>query len=150
MLYLDMRNTADYSFLPESVQKAIQFAKSLDLKNMEKGMHELEGQDLFVNIIEYETKDSEDRFWEGHKDYLDMHVPIEGEECIEVSFIDNMNVTGYEKENDFVQAQGPAQIKVFPKNQEALILYPQDIHKTAVKTNGNSEKVKKAVFKIKI
>ena len=38
----------------------------------EKGSHEIDGDRLFVNVVEYTTTTAEERFWEAHRQYLDL------------------------------------------------------------------------------
>ena len=35
----------------------------------EKGCHPIDGERLFVNVVEYETTRPENRFWEAHRNY---------------------------------------------------------------------------------
>ena len=70
------------------VRAALDFARTHDLAAFELGKHEIDGDDLFVNVVEYETTSPQDRFWEAHRDYLDVHVPLRGDEQIDLNFFD--------------------------------------------------------------
>ena len=50
--------------------KCFEYAKNHDLLAYETGSHEIDGDNLFVNIVEYETTTPENRFWEAHRQYL--------------------------------------------------------------------------------
>ena len=90
MVFGNIRDLKDYSWLEEEVLKCFRYAKEHDLQGYEKGSHEIDGDDLFVNIVEYETTTPENRFWEAHRQYLDLHFMLRGPEQIDVNFIDNM------------------------------------------------------------
>lgn len=55
-----------------------------------KGRHPIDGDRLFVNIVEYTTTTPENRFWEAHRAYLDIHLMLDGAEQIDLNFIQNM------------------------------------------------------------
>lgn len=136
--------------LSHGVKVALDFASSHDLLQFEKGSHEIDGENLFVNIVEYETTSPKKRFWEAHKDYLDVHVPLSGEEQIDLNFISNMEIKGYEKASDFVSMEGNENASVIMTPGTYLVCDPQDAHRTAVAYKGNPQRIKKAIFKVKI
>ena len=133
MVFGNIRDLKDYSWLEEEVLKCFKYAQEHDLMAYEKGSHEIDGDDLFVNIVEYETTTPQNRFWEAHRQYLDLHFMLRGPEQIDVNFIDNMEQKEY-----VVLTEG-----------DFLLCYPKDAHRTAVAVDGPAV-IKKAIFKIKI
>lgn len=126
------------------------FVLNNDLSKFEKGVHEIDGQDFFLNIVEYDSKDEEERFWEAHRKYLDIHFMIHGCERIKLSFIDNMKIKDYDEENDFLSFENGeinSHFDLYPG--DFLICYKEDVHMTALKIK-NKESVKKGIFKIRI
>ncbi len=103
-----------------------------------------------MNIVEYETKKPEDRFWEAHKDYLDVHVNISGKEQIDLNFLGNLACGVYQPEGDFQPADGEKNASVVMETGDFLVCYPEDAHRTAVAVDGKPETVKKAIFKVRI
>ena len=61
MVFGNIRDLKDYGYLEEEVLKCFEYAKTHDLLNFEKGSHEIEGDNLFVNIVEYKTTTPEER-----------------------------------------------------------------------------------------
>ena len=43
------------------------YAREHELVSYEKGSHEIDGDRLFVNVVEYTTTTAEERFWEAHR-----------------------------------------------------------------------------------
>lgn len=83
MIFGNINNLSEFPFLEEQVKECFEYAKTHDLASYEKGSHEIDGDRLFVNIVEYTTTTPEERFWEAHKNYLDVHVMIHGNEQID-------------------------------------------------------------------
>lgn len=149
MVFGNIDNLNEYSFLEDKVLKCFEYAKSHDLKNFEKGIHEIDGDRLFVNIQEYETKPKEEKSWEAHKDYLDLHFMIDGCEQIDTGNISKMKLLEYVKKDDFQALEGDNNASSILNNGDFLLCFPHDGHMPGISFNG-SRKIKKAVFKIKI
>ncbi|MCF1620487.1 YhcH/YjgK/YiaL family protein [Tetragenococcus koreensis] len=130
-------------------QKVIAYLENHDLASMEKGSHAIKGDDFFVNVIEYDTTDEENRIWEAHKAYLDIHVVATGKERIYHSFIENMTSGEYHEDDDYLEITGSKESVINVSPNQLLVFYPEDTHKTGVKA-GQAMTVKKGVFKIKI
>lgn len=65
MVFGNIRDRKDYAWLEDVVGKCFDYANTHDLLSFEKGSHTIDGDDLFVNIVEYETTNAADRFWEA-------------------------------------------------------------------------------------
>ena len=52
MVFGNVRDLKDFSWLESQVLKCFEYAKNHDLISYEKGSHPIEGDDLFVNIVE--------------------------------------------------------------------------------------------------
>lgn len=149
MIFGNLNQEETYAFLPEDIKACFKYAKEHDLLTYEKGSHKIDGDRFFVNVAEYETVKREERFWEAHKDYLDIHVMLRGQETIDLNFIDNMTIGEYKKADDFLALEGDYQASVILKPGDFLICYPEDGHKTAVIAE-KSNLLKKAIFKVQI
>lgn len=149
MIFGNRNHISEFSFLEDSVKECFTYAKEHDLASYEKGSHEIDGERLFVNIVEYETTTPENRFWEAHKEYLDVHVMLSGQEQIDLNFIGNMELKEYVPKDDFLPMDGEKNGSVILRPGDFLVCYPNDAHRTAVAAEG-AEKVKKAIFKVQI
>ena len=147
MMFGNIKNLHEYDYLPVDIKKCFEYAASNNLLDFEKGSYKIDGNNLFVNIVEYETIDVENRFWEAHKNYLDLHLMLDGKEQIDVNFIGNMEEKEFVEKDDFLPLEGDKNGHVILENDDFLICYPNDAHRTAVKVN-NPKKIKKAIFKI--
>lgn len=149
MIFGNINHLSEFPFLEKQVLECFDYLKNNDLASYEKGSHEIDGERLFVNIVEYTTTTPEERFWEAHKNYLDVHVMLHGNEQIDLNFIQNMEQKEFVVKDDFLPLEGDKNGSVILRDGDFLICYPSDGHRTAVAVNG-PEAIKKAIFKVRI
>lgn len=149
MVFGNIRDLNAYSFLPAAVQECFAYAAAHDLSAFEPGSHPIDGDRLFVNIVEYETTTPEQRFWEAHRQYLDLHLMLRGPEQIDVNFIDNMVQKEFVPKDDFLPLEGAPNSHAVLEAGDFLLCYPKDAHRTAVQV-GQPARIRKAIFKIRI
>ena len=149
MIFGNINHLEEFGFLEDSVKECFAYLKDHDLMAYGKGTHEIDGSRLFVNVVEYATTAPGNRFWEAHKDYLDVHVMLKGQERIDVNFIQNMELKEYVKKDDFLPMEGEKNASVVLREGDFLVCYPSDGHRTAVQVE-EPETIKKAIFKVVI
>ena len=149
MIFGNINNLEEFPFLEEQVKECFEYAKEHNLASFEKGSHEIDGERLFVNIVEYTTTAAKEWFWEAHRKYLDVHVMLHGTEQIDLNFIQNMDVKEFVEKDDFLPMDGEKNSSVVLRDGDFLICYPSDGHRTAVAVE-EPEKIKKAIFKVRI
>lgn len=149
MIFGNIKDEKRYSFLGPAVRKCFEYYNAEDLLGREKGSYPIDGDNIFVNIVEYETVDRSQKKWEAHKDYLDIHMILSGEEIIDVNFIDNMTQGDYVKAEDFLAVEGEVTSYGICRPGDFMICYPEDGHKPGVKVDA-PQKIKKAIFKVRV
>lgn len=149
MIFGNIKILKEYAFLDDKIKKCFDYIKNNNLKTYKKGTYPIEGENLFVNIVEYETTTIEERFWEAHRDYLDLHLGLENAERIDLNFIDNMKLGEYIKKDDYQAMTGEKNSSIILSEGNFLICFPNDGHMTGL-CYKNPSKIKKAIFKIKI
>ena len=147
MIFGNIQNLREYLCMEDGIFECFNYAKENNLSAYDRGCHEIDAKRIFVNIAEYETVKPEDRFWEAHKDYLDVHVMLKGQERIDVNFIQNMELKEYVKKDDFLPMEGEKNASVVLREGDFLVCYPSDGHRTAVQVE-EPETIKKAIFKV--
>ena len=136
MIFGNINHSKTYSTLHEDL-----------LRCFEKGTYTIDGDDVFVNIVEYRTCEKEDRFWEAHKKYIDVHLMLDGCERIDINFIENLEQKIYEEEGDFLPLDGKNNGYMELRKGDFLVCYPEDAHMTGIKVL-EKENIKKAIFKV--
>ena len=150
MILDDIKNSTLYASLGPLFRKAFDFVSRTDLSSLPTGKHEIEGDNLFVILMEYETKDPSDCIMENHKKYADIQYMIRGEEFMGVkTFSGQTATTPYDENKDaaFYSPEFDSLVKV--NAGQFTIFFPHDLHMPSMKT-GNSQKVLKAVFKVRV
>ncbi|WP_026572789.1 YhcH/YjgK/YiaL family protein [Bacillus sp. UNC438CL73TsuS30] len=150
MIVDHIRNFHFYKGIHERINQAIDYIQQTDFTNIQTGTHEIDGENLFFNLIEYETKTPDERFWESHKKYLDVHYILEGKEYIGCESFERMEIKQpYDEQDDYYLLEGGLKSMVRMQKGDFMILFPQDAHMTGIMVD-TTEKVRKVVFKIKL
>lgn len=149
MIFGQIGDWEESSFLEDPIKECFAYLKSHDVASYENGSHGIDGDRLFVNVMEYTTTTPKNRFWEAHREYLDVHVVLSGQERVDVNFIQNMQQKEYVRQEDFLPMEGEKNGSILLRPGEFLVCYPSDGHRTAIAVEG-PEAVKKAIFKVRI
>lgn len=132
------------------IRRCWDYAKKHDLRKFTVGRYAIDGDDLYVNIAEYNTKPLSDCIWEAHKAYFDVQILLSGREKLYVDRVENMRCGAYESDKDFVPCFGEPQRYLDFKESDCIVLLPGEAHMTGVSATETPTRVKKAVFKVKV
>ena len=55
MIFGNINQLEEFPYLEEAVKECFEYAKNNDILSYEKGCHEIDGDRLFVNVVEYTT-----------------------------------------------------------------------------------------------
>lgn len=144
-----IENAQNYYNLGKNFEKGFEFLKTMDLKNLENGRYEIDGDNIFVSIQDYQTKQENEGKFEAHQKYADIQFIIKGEEKIGYTNIKNCTpTTFYDDTNDIIFLDGTGDF-IKAKENTFLVFFPQDAHMPCISVN-NPEYVKKAVVKVRI
>lgn len=136
-----------YKGLNVNLDKAIDFILETDLISLEHGRNEIDGNNVFLNRFSYTCLDKKDCFFEGHKDYLDIHLVLKGQELLGYSDISELTpLTDYDSKEDFIKYDGPIHTYVKSTINDFIITFPEDIHMPKISINNDF--VEKAVCKV--
>ena len=80
MILDSLKNSALYYGVSPRMKQAFELIASTDWTAMEPGIHELDGKDSYVNVMERELKQKPDAKLEIHNEYIDIQVLIRGVE----------------------------------------------------------------------
>lgn len=130
--------------------KAVEFLKTADLANLPVGKFEIDGDNVYYMVAEYNTIPWEETTYEAHEKYTDIQYVIKGSEIMTFAPVAALEATElYNEEKDFIHySNANPGIKVVNGPGEYMIFKPGDGHK-GKSQNGASGPVKKIVMKIK-
>ncbi len=149
MILDSIKNAELYYSIAPGMERAFDFIRSTDLASLAAGRHDIDGDNLFVNIMEPELKRAEDAPLEVHNVYADIQVLITGDE---EGFGWSERCDVKEPAADFDAAKDvqffndKAQTIYYMRRGQFTILLPEDAHAPMI----GEGKVKKAIFKVKL
>lgn len=127
-----------------------EFLNSNDVSCLEEGRYELDGEDVYLIVSFYKTRDFRPDGWEAHRKYIDIQLLLEGEENIYYRPVSSLEVAAeYDYEKDYIKLKGEGSVlPLTPGN--FMIFFPGDGHQPGIKTGSDAMHVKKFVFKVKV
>jgi YhcH/YjgK/YiaL family protein len=137
-----------YSKLTKRLAKGFEFITNTDLVAIEPGKYEIDNEDIFAIVQEYDTKEVQDCVLEGHHKYIDIQYVIHGIELMGFTPLTNQVVVEEDLEKDYTFYQGETSMFRVEEGMFTLF-FPEDLHRPGVKADQIS-KVKKVVVKVKI
>lgn len=137
-----------YSKLTKRLAKGFEFINDTDLVAIESGKYQIDNDDVFAIVQEYDTKEEKDCVLEGHHKYIDIQYVIQGVELMGFTPLTNQEVVEEDLEKDYTFYKGDTSML---RVEEGVftIFFPEDLHRPCVKA-GQISKVKKVVVKVKI
>lgn len=149
MIIDKLSNSALYSGLGERIMQAFNYLQCTNFNGVPPGKYEIDGDNIFAIVAEYQTKDESEGKPESHKKYLDVQYAVKGSELIGYAPLVNQEISElYNEENDIVFYKTKCSFLELSEGMFA-IFYPDDIHLPGIKV-GEKILVKKVVVKIKV
>lgn len=146
MVLDSLKNYEKYLLLNPLFKQAFDFIIKNDLSALEPGKIVLDGERLYISIMEIEGKTQETAKLESHKKYIDIQYIISGIENMGWTCLDNCinEVAPYNPEKDitFFTNESSTFINVNPG--DFVIFFPEDGHAPAIGKGF----IKKAVVKV--
>ncbi len=150
MITDNLANAHLYEKMHSGFKKAFDFLRREDLLTLAPGRYEIEGDNVYALVQEYNSKLLEQGKWETHRNYIDIQFMCEGEELLGYALAERLSSAepyNSEKDVEFFKGEG-SMIKMLKNN--FMILYPQDGHMPTIAVDGKSTKVKKTVIKVRL
>lgn len=149
MVLDSIKNCKKYEGLHRSFEKAFQFLKRDDLESLALGKYEIDGEEVFALVQEYDTKDLENAKYEAHKKYIDIQYMLDGNENMGYSSINKLQLTTpYDEDKDVMFLEGETKL-IALHSKDFFVLFPEDAHMPGMIINEKA-KVKKVVVKVRV
>ncbi|MDR3349520.1 MAG: YhcH/YjgK/YiaL family protein [Acidaminococcales bacterium] len=139
-------------YLPLRLSRALAYLRDADLGALADGRHEIEGKDIYLNIMSYSTGKKEEQTAEAHYKYIDIQYIIKGSETVYCAPLDLERQSVKEKnlKEDYVFFDKLQEEKEYLQTAGSImIFFPWDIHRTKCHVGGRAGKVRKAVIKVR-
>ena len=150
MILDHISRTSCYADLGEKFQKAFTYLTETDFTQLPKGRYDIDGENVFALVNEYDTVDPSGEKMEAHKAHIDVQFIAEGEELVGHGFLLGQQPSvPYDPKTDFMLfSEQPDFFSRFSKDMFA-IFFPGDLHMPNVRVDA-PVRVKKVVVKIRV
>lgn len=139
-----------YAKLSPRIAIALEFLNASDLSSMEPGRYDIDRDNVFALVQEYQTIPRSEGKWECHREYIDIQYIAEGKEQIGFGVSDRMEaLSKYNPEDDITFLKGQGDFASLSAGSFG-IFYPGDAHQPKIAPGDEPGQVKKVVIKIKI
>ena len=149
MIYARNSGALAYRGIHPNLDLALEHITPEFLSGVEYERIELSGSSVYATRFTYETIPEEESFFEAHRNYLDIHLMLEGSERVEIAPPETLTEFDRVEANDFYAYRGEGQYRLVLSPGDFLVVFPNDAHKIKMRVDG-PETVTKAVFKVRI
>ena len=102
-----IENYKNYENLGIKISLALNHIKTTDFDNKEPGRYDIDGDDIYVMVNDYNTKDSSECRLEAHRKYIDVQYVAKGSEFMGYAPLAGQTVTAeYDDERDVAFFEG--------------------------------------------
>lgn len=149
MIFDKIEHASDYKGISKNLDTALTYLKHINVNNLKPGKNEIDGNEVFVMLFEYETKDIRDAVYESHKNYFDIQLLLTGDEIFRATPFNNQVVTkDYDLDNDIELFELSKGNDFHLSNGSFVLAMPGELHAPGLLYKKRS-KVKKLVIKIR-
>ena len=147
MILDTLQNRELYYFLSPRLRQAFEWLDHTDVASLEVGRHDIDGDDIFVNVSELDLRPRSEAALELHREYIDIQVVFGGEE--EFGWSPKSAVASpraeFDIERDIQFFLDTPQTFYTVREGQFTILTPEDAHAPML----GSGHVRKLIFKVR-
>jgi len=143
-MILDKIENADLYFdVVPRFKEFMQFYNANDLEELPACKIKLQGDDLFVNILDFKGKSEKDCPMEAHRDYIDIQIPLgenetmgwkSQEDCTDIK-------AEYDEGKDVEFYTDAASTKIIVPKGHFVVFFPNDAHQPGIAPGKNYRKL---------
>ena len=130
---------------------AFAFLRSNDLGKLEVKRYDIDGDNLYVSVSEYNTKNEEDARYESHQKYIDIQYVASGKEYIGLAPVASKDsiLQAYDatKDIEFMTVKNGENLIASP--DRFFVFFPEDLHRPGIRIDSTAP-VRKIVVKVRI
>ena len=149
MILAKCGDAPEYRGIHPNLDKALERITPEFLSTVGYERVEIEGTQVYATRFTYETIPDNEAFFEAHRQYLDVHLMLEGSERIEIAPPDSLTEFERSEATDVYAYRGEGRYSLILSPGDFLVVFPGDAHKIKMQVDGPCS-VTKAVFKVKI
>ena len=152
MIFAKLNADPDFLSLPAPLRKALRYLRETDLMTLPLGRHDIQGDEMFLNLMEMTTHPFAGSHPEVHKKYIDLMYWPEGGERIGVApFLGTEAVFESRPENDIDLLEGVENESFLTATAGCYgLFFPWDAHRPGLFLGEGPATSRKAVVKIAV
>ncbi len=146
MIFDSLKNAHLYYGVNPRLEQAFDYLKGIDLMTIQPGKYIIDGDNIFLNIVERDLKTKQEAKLEVHNRYIDVQIVIKGCESFGWSQRDDMKQpqAEFDSQKDIQFFDDEPQTYYQLKPGQFTILLPEDSHAPLVGEGF----IKKAIIKV--
>jgi len=150
MIIDQLEHAHRYYSVHSRIKEAFDYIAHTDLATMAPGKYEIDGDELFAIVQEYDTMDAAKEQMESHRKYADVQYMINGTEQVGLAVWGEQEVSrSYNSDDDYMlYADKPSFWSTLAEGM-FMIFFPTDLHMPCIQA-GAPMKVKKVVVKVRM
>lgn len=148
MIVSNLQNSNRVECMHPLFKTLFDYVKSHDLLHTELGRIVIDGDNLFINNVNPTCVTADEQKLELHRDYIDVHILLEGEETIGWKAIEDLKSEDkpYDKESECALYTDKPTAFVALTPGQFMITFPEDAHAPVI----GKGKIRKLIAKVKI
>ena len=153
MIFGNVRDIdSSFGWLPAPLKTAVEHLRNTDFSKLDTGSYEVQGRDIYVQVIDLTTKPVAETRPEVHVKHIDVHFLVHGEEQIGFASETGDNETNEDllESRDLLFYSGvknESWIRMTPGS--FAIFLPTDVHRPACAVNAPTA-IRKVVVKVRV
>jgi YhcH/YjgK/YiaL family protein len=150
MIFDRVSELKTYKGISKNLDAAIEYLVGIDVETLQDGEYPIDGDEVVAKVMSYDTKPLSDMVFEAHRRYIDVQLPIEGEETCYYAPLRGLAETGpFDEKKDAGLYKGADGMPLVLARGNFAIFFPQDAHMPSRDAKGKSA-VRKIVVKVAV
>ena len=146
MIFDTIQNAGRYFGISPYLDTALTWLMNTDLSALENGSFPIDGERVFVNVMDAQTNPERERDYEFHKYHYDIQLDLFGSE--DVLFGTEYEEMTKERQEDVGFGRCRCAAEVHLGAGRFVICEPMEPHLPGVAAGGKQENIRKAVIKV--
>ncbi len=149
MILIDLSDSARIEALHPLFRQLFDYVRQHDLSRVPAGRIELDGENLFINVADAQLLAPEAQKLEVHRAYLDVHIPLSGEEVVGWSPLADLTQPSdapFDAVADFALYSVRPSTYFTVRPGQCLVVYPEDAHAPII----GQGKLRKLIAKVRL
>lgn len=149
MIFDKLENLKIYKGMNPNLDTAIDFILSHDLHELPLGKTVIDGDKVYINVMDAKAFPIEERAYEVHKNYMDIQMDLSGIERIDTGDSTKTTLLDYDQAKDVAKAETPDLASCIIGPDNFIICMAMEPHKPNIAVCEDTV-LKKAVCKVHI